>query len=267
MKIKIFFFAALITLLFLNSCDTEPRPESFGWYAVLNNNELIRLQQQQDLKSIRATRSDYVGFSTLSGTIIPDTAIHFIVFDNELVGLHQKLKLCTIKFVDGGLRNNYWIDVKLFTAGQNIPIEILPIKDEVDMYKIVPKSKLINDNYALYLSDTKKFSQNSIVYDFKISVGEEEIKLPTTNWLSADILTHYSAYGDSVEYVAVINITDYDKRFDLIADITFNYMGKKLVRRHKLEYAYDKDKKKWKNQSYSMPPLMNDYTSPFRSLN
>ena len=267
MKKIILFFAALITLLFFNSCDNEPKPESFGWYVVLNNNELLRLQQQQNLKSIRATGSDYVGFSTLSGIIIPDTAIHFIVFDNELSSLHQKLKLCTIKFVDGGIRNNYWIDVKLFTAGQNIPIEILPIKDELHMYKIVPKLKLNNDNYALYLSDTKKFSQNSMVCDFKIRIGEEEIKLPTTDWLSADIATHYSAYGDSVEYIAIINIADYEKRFDLIADITFNYMGKRLVRQHKLGYAYDEDEKKWKNQSYSMPPLMNDYTSPYKSRN
>ncbi|MBV6421625.1 MAG: hypothetical protein DAHOPDDO_02906 [Ignavibacteriaceae bacterium] len=267
MKKILFYFLALITLFFLIRCDNEPKPEVFGWYVVLNNKELIKLQQQQDVKNIRATGGDYVGFSTLSKIIVPDTTIHFIIFDNGLSSLTQNLKLCSIKFVDGGIRNNYWVDVKLFTVGQNIPIEITPINDESQMYKIVPKLKLINGNYALYLSDAKKFNKNSMIFDFKISVGEEEIKMPSKEWLSADISIHYSAYGDSVESVAIINITDYEKRFDLIVDITFNYMGKKLVRQHKLGYAYDKDKKKWKNQSYSMPPLMNDYTSPFRSLN
>lgn len=257
----------LIALAFFSfRCSDEPKPVSFGWYIVNSDNELIKLQSQQNLKSVSTRREIITGFSSLSQTKVTDTLIHFIIYDNEVSSLSQQLKLAKLEFENSTVSGMRLMDVKLFIPKKLIPIDIVPIKDETNMYKVVPEANLQNGNYVLFLSNTNKFDKNSTVYDFKLASNGEEINFPSNEWLIEDVKKHYMQYEDNsnIVNVSIVNISNYEKHLDIIANVTFDYYGKELIRQHELEYKFNEEKKDWENSSYSMPPLLNDVTTRFK---
>ncbi|HGY55883.1 MAG TPA: hypothetical protein ENK44_09285 [Caldithrix abyssi] len=151
-------------IFFLSSCSNEPKPESFGWYAITKSNEFIKLQPQKS-ETDGWIPTWYIGIPRLSKIVIPDTSIYFIIYDNDVSNLSQGLKLSSLKYRTHTERKN------LFVPEESISIEIVPIKNESSMYKIIPTEQLSNGSYALYISNNEQFVRGSLVFDFTITTN------------------------------------------------------------------------------------------------
>jgi len=138
-------------------------------------------------------------------------------------------------------------------------------KNRMDEWAIVDSKLLNRRDIKEYKRPESKSME--VFYKDKIKTSKIQKSVKVTRklnneWLKEDVKSHYIAFGDSVESVDIVNVSGDKNELRVIADVSFNRKGKVLIRQHELRYV--KKGKEWKNVSYSMPPLLNDYQSPYK---
>ena len=164
------YICLIIVLLYGYSCK-EKFPESYGIYTVSESKFYYIEPQKLTFKGNL--------FSSISGLkeatgINHNSVKELIVFEKDVNP--KKIYLTKLRFQEGcevqDLFDKLYIELKLWTADNNIKIEIVPVDGKNDMYRIIPGSPLVDGFYALHFGElTNKETISSIdqvVYGFVI---------------------------------------------------------------------------------------------------
>ena len=161
----------LTLILFAASCS-QNLPEGYGIVAYTDEGS-VTLDSQKILLAGSVFQS-IAGLWGSSGSGY-NSVKHFIAFGKDINP--KIIRLAKLEFREWGVVSNPFgntcIDVNLWVAVENIELEIAPIDDKKDVYKLTPKENLAQGFYALHFGGLQNVSIleasfGNVAFDFVV---------------------------------------------------------------------------------------------------
>lgn len=233
-KTKYLLFIIIISLL---SCS-QNLPETYGIYAYTDKGR-VALSGQKIYFAGNLMQS-FTGLKGASGSGYSSIK-YFIIFDKEINP--KSIRLSKLAYKKGGNVQGIWgdtyVDVNLWSATKHIDIDIAPIDGKKDMYKLIPKEKLMEGFYALHFGgleniSTIEASVGNTAFDFVIGknddyLSQEVLKKRSEEKIKSEaenLLTNMNLYFNNRNYAMMKEIYRPDGR--VLSDIEWHDFTKGL---------------------------------------
>jgi len=176
-------------------------PEAYGWY-VLSGDQLVELRPQEKPKYVGEIGSALAGVEEPSGIEIAGPVDCFYVYHPKVDIL--SVELCSLEFETRrslpGLFGDRLVQVNMYVADSPIQLRVIPNKDIADLYRIEPGESLSGGQYALHtgvLTEKNLGAERSPVYDFRLSLGDQEEPAPTEDQ-TPELIGVWTGTGEQV---------------------------------------------------------------------
>src|SRR3972149_2228769 len=145
-------------LIFFSESSAQgrvPVPEFYGIYLVSDGKLISPSKSELNTVGILAGIKKLSGLSVSSNT-------YLLLYGKEMGKILYRLKLVrlvyartveqrrvSVIFAPGDAKKS--VEVNMWIQGDDVPLNIGPVKDHVDLYKLLPTARLSNGAYLLYV--------------------------------------------------------------------------------------------------------------------
>jgi hypothetical protein len=195
-----------------------PIPEFYGVYFV-SKGKLIQARDAVEENRVKLSNVDrrdarsptlWMGVEELSGISLSPRD-YFLLYQ-KLENNGMPLKLYNLKFIrqlspeiTGSLK---WHEANMWMLGKEIPLNVGPVKEESDLYRLVPTSQLEDGVYAL-ITYTMEVVYSGGLYDetfgnfIDFVIGSPQIPVPKSESLQVSTQTPLPSFKTTPEKITI----------------------------------------------------------------